>query len=380
MGHDMRNSRGPGVRLGMLAMMVATVLAGCALPRGAALQSEVVRESNRETPTFDVVPVTRASVPAISKWPVTGWSGSYHWLGASNQASAATIRPSDRIDLVIWDSQENSLLTAEEQKVVSMQGLVVSRDGTIFVPYVDEVVISGLTADGARREIQQRLSSVLPAAQVQLTMTPGIDNSVDLVGGVANPGTYPLPARNYTILSLLSQGGGVSPALRNPVVRLIRGGATYEIPAKALLRSPSKNITIRGGDHVVVEEDERYFTALGASGSEELVYFDQETITAMEAMSMIGGLNDQRANPKGVLVLREYPARAVRPDGRGPSMPQVVFVLDLTSADGLFAARNFNINPKDTVLVTESPVTAAQTVFGLIGRIFGLTTTVNNSF
>ena len=50
----------------------------------------------------------------------------------------------------------------------------------------------------------------------------------------------------------------------------------------------------------------------------------------------------------------------------------MVFVIDLTSADGLFSAGQFQVHPGDTVLVTESAVTAAQSVFGLIGRAFGI--------
>ena len=50
----------------------------------------------------------------------------------------------------------------------------------------------------------------------------------------------------------------------------------------------------------------------------------------------------------------------------------MVFTLDLTSADGLFSARNFHIAHGDLVLVTESPITSAQTIFGLVGAVFGL--------
>ena len=50
----------------------------------------------------------------------------------------------------------------------------------------------------------------------------------------------------------------------------------------------------------------------------------------------------------------------------------MVFTVDLTSADGLFSARNFRIHPGDLVLVTESPVTWAQTILGLVGSVFGL--------
>lgn len=361
-----------------ISLAFCTVLVACSLPRGAALQSEIVKQKKDETPTIDVVPVTRLSVPLISQWPATGWSGGYNWPGKSRGPSSNVIRPADRVSLVIWDSQENSLLTNEAEKVVNMRDLVVSPSGAIFVPYIDEVVISGQTPDQARRNIQEKLSAILPAAQVQLAFAAGDANSVDLVSGVPNPGTVPLPHRNFTILSLISQGGGISSDLRNPLVRLIRGNTTYEIPAKDLLANASRNIVLRGGDQVVVEEDERFFTALGATGTEKIVYFDREQVTALEAMSMIGGISDTRADPKGVLVLREYPARALRFDGSGPKMRQVVFTIDLTSADGLFAARNLRINPKDTVLVTESPVTTANTIFGLIGRLVGVNAQISN--
>jgi polysaccharide export outer membrane protein len=350
--------------------MALAVLSACALPRGAALESEITSAAHNERPNYQVVEVTRASVPIIAHWPATGWTEGYRWLSGTRGPKSSVIRAGDTVSLVIWDSQDNSLLTAPEQKVVTMDGLVVSSSGTIFVPYVDEVQISGQTPESARRMIQERIAEVLPAAQVQLSLDVGADNSIDLVSGVASPGTYPLANRDTRILSAISRGGGIAPSLRNPLVRLTRDGTTYRIPAKDLFQTPSANVVLRGGDQIIVEEDERYFTALGASGTESIIDFDRKSITALEAMSMVGGVDDFRGNPQGVLILREYPANAVRPGRGAPDHPYVVFAIDLTSADGLFAARNFQINPKDTVMVTESPVTAAQTIFGLVGRIF----------
>lgn len=59
----------------------------------------------------------------------------------------------------------------------------------------------------------------------------------------------------------------------------------------------------------------------------------------------MGGLVESRADPRGVLVLREYPVTVLSGSGRGPQLPQVVFSFDLTSADGLFATRKFEIEP-----------------------------------
>jgi polysaccharide biosynthesis/export protein len=53
-------------------------------------------------------------------------------------------------------------------------------------------------------------------------------------------------------------------------------------------------------------------------------------------------------------------------------MRNVIFTFDLTTAGGLFAARNFKVNPLDTVLATESPLAAVNTVFGLARSVVGL--------
>lgn len=358
-------------------LAVALSLAACSVPRGAALQSEVLREQDAEVATFQVVQVTRAAIPAIAAWPATGWHGHYHWLNANGGQTAPVIRPGDRLDLVVWDGQDNSLLASPAQRSVNMAGIEVSAGGSIFVPYVDNVTVSGLTPDQARRRIQTRLDAVVPSAQVQLSVTQGPSSAVDLVAGARNPGTYPLPSRNYSILSLIAAAGGVDPGLRNPIVRLIRGNDTYVIRAKTLFSSGQRNTTLYPRDKVVIEEDDRAFTALGASGTEDIIYFPSEEVSALEALSLMGGLSDSRADPEGVLILREYPADAIRLDGTGPDRQQVIFSIDLTTADGLFAARQFQIQPDDTVLATESPVAATRTVLGLFGAVLGIGTQVD---
>lgn len=352
-------------------------LTACSLPRGAALSSEIIKAKGSDEPSFSVVNVSRSNIVQLAGWPVTGWSGRYHWLRSGRGPNSPVIRAGDSLNLVIWDSQDNSLLAPEAEKLVNMPNLVVSPAGTIFMPYLNKVSVVGKTPAQARNLIQESIVTIAATAQVQLSVTPGKQNSVDLVTGVAKPGTYPLPDRNYSILSLLALGGGISPTLRNPLIRLIRDGKTYETPAAALFSDASKNIILRGNDKFLIQEDKRYFTALGATGTESLVYFDKENITAIEALSMIGGLTDNRANLKGVLVLREYPARALRTDGTGPEMQQVIFVFDLTSADGLFASRNFQINPNDTVLATEAAVTKASTILSIIGSALGIASRFN---
>jgi polysaccharide export outer membrane protein len=144
-----------------------------------------------------------------------------------------------------------------------------------------------------------------------------------------------------------------------------------------LFAEPQRDVTLRGGDKVIVEPDSRSFLSLGAAGEQNVIPFPRDDVSALDAVSLIGGISASRADPGGVLILREYPTRMVRTDGRGPDRARVVFTIDLTSADGLFSARRFALLPDDVVLATESPVTSVRTVFGLLGQVLGLANRVS---
>lgn len=355
-------------------MVALCAVAACALPRGAPILTEVAKgsSSQAEAENISVVPITRDSAQRIKSWPQTGWRGHYSWLARQKGPASNVLRVGDTINLTIWDNAENSLITGRDQRSTAVESVKIAPNGTVFVPYVDQVQVAGLTETQARQLIQDKMTQIAPSAQVQLEHVEGVANSVDLVSGVVKPGPQALPNRNFSILSLISLGGGISPNIENPVVRLIRNGRTYEIPAPALFADPAKNIIVRGGDQVLIEEDRRFFVALGATAKEELVYFHKEHITGLEAVSMLGGVNDTRANPAGLLVMREYAKSQVRTDGKGPEKQYVVFTMDMTSADGIFGARNFQIHPGDTVMATESAIKPAQSVMALVGSVFGL--------
>lgn len=363
----------------LVALLVVFSISACSLPRGAAIQGEIIRNKNDEDAAFSVIAVESDTVEQLQKWPVTGWAGQYNWFSGTSGPKSNIIQPGDVIDLVIWDNQETSLLTAAAEKSVQLSGLRVSPNGMIFVPYINEVPVAGTTPERARALIAERLEVVVPDAQVQLSLQPGADNSVDAVGGFAAPGSYPMPSRDFSLLSLISTAGGISANLDNPLVRIVRDDRSFEIRADTLFQRPSANIVLRGGDKIIVQEDDRYFVALGATGSETIVPFNQENITAIEALALLGGIDDARANPKGILILREYASQDLRVDGSGPDKPQVVFTIDLTSAEDIFAARKFQINPKDLVMATESPVGSVRTVFGLIGGLVGVGNAVSNN-
>jgi len=356
----------------LAAVLTLALLGACALPRGAALQREILAGADAETPAFALYEVDGDLLPRMADWPVPA-AASAGWLSGDAPAGARDIRiaPFDTVSLAVWDSEPNSLLTGESERLATFPAIRVTAEGTIFVPYVGDVAVAGRTPGEARRLVEAEMAAFVPSVQVQLDVTPGTRGSVDLVAGVAAPGIYPLPEANFTILDLVAQGGGPAD-LRNPQVRLIRDGRSYATSYESLILSPRRDPVLRGGDRVALIEDDRYFRALGATGQEALIYFEQDEVSALDALSLMGGVLDRRADIRGVLVLREYPARAVRADGTGPRHARAVFSIDMSSADGLFSAARFALHPRDTVLATESVITSAEAAAVLVGTFAGL--------
>ena len=364
----------------LIALTLIAVLGACALPQDLGEERQILKGSDDPAASFAVQIVTRDSLPMLRDWPNSHpASGSAGWITRSATSPDPLIEAGDTVSLVVWDNDETSLLSTPSQNVIQLPSLKVSSKGTVFLPYADEVYIAKMTPDEARQAIQDKLITIIPSAQVQLQFASGSNNSVELVSGVPNPGVFPLVNRSTTLTSILALGGGIPSDVSNPQISLSRSGKLYRVSAERLLANPDLDTTMRGGDKVFVEPDKRYFLSLGAAGREAVVKFPRDHVTALDAMSLIGGVNQSTANPKGILILRDYPASAVRGDSSGPSRDRMVFALDLTTADGLFSAGEFGIQDRDLVLVTQSNLINTRTIFSLIGSVFGLSNTVDSA-
>lgn len=355
----------------LIAIISLVVVAACALPRGGPIAAEITGDGNVPEDVL-VTAVSRSNVEQLKSWPKSGWHGHYHWFARTPGSKSRIVKTGDLVTLTVWDNQDNSLLLGPADRSVPLRPVEVTEAGTIFVPYVDDIMVAGLTPYQAREKIQALLAPIAPSAQVQIDVEPGASNSVDVVTGVKAPSRLPLSDRNVSVLSVIAQSGGVSESIKNPLVRIHRQGKSYEIPMDGLKKDPSKNVIVRGGDQVIVDEDKRYFIAVGSTQREEQVYFHQETITALESVALLGGLDSARANPQALYILRQYEAAAIKSDGSGPSAAHVIFAFDLTKPDTLFGAKSFLVNPGDIVVASESAVKPAQAVVALIGSLFAI--------
>lgn len=355
------------------SLILVALVAACTLPRGAAMQREILKNADSETPSFAHYQIDSALLQTIGSWPAgRSAAAKRQWIKGGRGTVGQVLAPGDKVAIAVWENGTNKLLSVDGAPSAQLQQTTISADGTVFMPYIGPVKVSGLTPDVARTKIEEQVSQFIPDAQIQLEAQPGQGNSVSIVSGVARPGAVPLLDRSSTVLGLISDAGGPLPSIENPQLRLQRGGQVYQISMRRVLDDPSLDAGVRPGDKLIVEKDPRTFLALGAAGREQVVPFPKDTVNALEAVTLVGGLNAMRADPKGVLILRQYAPAAVHADGLGgPTNARVVFTIDLTTTDGLFSAQNFQVEPDDLVLATESPVNNARTVLGLIGSVVG---------
>lgn len=354
------------------------LLAACTPPQDVANVQQVTAGVDRADATFAVQIVSRATLSMLRTWPDSHPRANPGWIGHQRTGSDPQIQPGDKLSLAVWDNDESSLLSQPAQKVIQLPDLKVSTSGTIFLPYVDEVYVARMTPEQARKAIQTKLLAIIPSAQVQLNYASGVNNSVEVLSGLANNGSFPLIDRSTTVSSILAQAGGVPVGMVNPQLSLTRGGRVYRIAADTLLTHPELDTTLRGGDKIFIQPEDRYFLSLGAAGKEALFNFPRDNITTLDALSIIGGLNASTANPKGVLILRNYPDSMVRSDvQRGPPKNRMIFAFDMTSADGLFSAGEFKIEDRDLVLVTQSALVNTRTILGIVSDLLGTTRSVS---
>lgn len=335
--------------------LVASVLTGCGLPRSGPNKAEIFDGSVQELGNAYVVVADDHVTDATRYIPALGFSKGL--VGAAVLGSD-TVRPGDTLGLAIWENVDDGLLASEGMNSAVLEEIQVDGDGFIYVPYAGRIRASGNSPEAIRRIITEKLEAQTPDPQVLVRRLAGDGATVSLIGGVGAQGVYPIERPTRTLTAMLARAGGITLPPEITQVTLIRGHHKGTVWLQDLYEDPHMDIALRAGDRILVEEDERFFTALGATGAQVKVPFEEQTVSAVEALATVGGLNSNLADPTGIFIFRdEREDVANRVLGRTDLIGEqrMVYVLDLTSPNGVFVARDFDIRDGDTVYVTEAP-------------------------
>ncbi|MFW5642315.1 MAG: polysaccharide biosynthesis/export family protein [Roseicyclus sp.] len=347
-------------RAGRMASLLVAVsaAASCAIVPGAGpTRNQVFAGSVQNAGDAFVVEVNARVTAATSAVPGLGFPPG---LTSAGPADTEVIRPGDALALTIYENVTDGLLAGAGSNASLIENVVVDGAGFVFIPYAGRIRAAGNTIEQLRAQITRSLDEQTPDPQVIVTRTAGDGASVSVSGAVNAQGVYPIARPTATLSGMLAAAGGIAVEPDIAQVTLVRGGHSGTIWYEDIFRAPAGDIALRAGDRILVEEDSRSFIALGATGQQSVVEFEQRSISALEAIASVGGLDPQAANPAGVFVLRNEPqdiANAVLGRSDLVGTQRFVYVLDLTAPTGMFEARDFLIRDGDTVYVTTAPMT-----------------------
>lgn len=285
----------------------------------------------------------------------------------------------DEIDITIWEASPATLSASSMGAgssgtgAVSLPEQTVSADGSVFLPFAGNVRVEDMTANQAAATIQGRLKGKLNQPQVLVSLVQPISSSVNVLGAVMHSGRFPLTARGEHVLDLLVDAGGPSGPLYETSVVLSRGGRNASMPLLGIIGNPSENVSLQPGDMLTVSRSAQSFIALGATGSNGEVHFDDGDLTLVHAVARAGGLLDARADPTGVFVFRlENPETVYKiighevPPLAEDGMVPVIYQLDMAQPSSLFLAQRFNMQDNDILYVANAPVSQLQKFFQLL--------------
>lgn len=360
-------------RLGKCAVVLtlASTVASCNLvPRSGPNKSEIYAGSVQKEGDAFIVEVNDRVSRATAVVPALGFSDSFKNAG---QLGSDTIRPGDILALTIWENVDKPLLGPEGQVAAVLEEVQVDGAGFIFVPYAGRIRAAGNTPEGIRRIISAKLEEQTPDPQVEVRRAAGDGSTVSLVGTVGAQGVYPIERPTRTLSTMLAQAGGVTIVPEIAQITVLRGKETGQIWFQDLYDNPELDIALRGGDRILVEEDTRAFTALGATGTQSRVNFFTKDLSAIEAIAQVGGLVATSSDPTGVFIFRnEADVVANNVLGRKDldGAQRMVYVLNLTKPNGMFTARDFIVRDGDTLYVTEAPITTwNKTISAITGTL-----------
>lgn len=306
------------------------------------------------------------------------------------------VGPGDLVGVTVWEAPPAALFGMLNSTLVTgpanistghkseIAPQMVDSDGKITLPFVGTISVAGRTPREVEQMVRSRLEGVANQPQVLVTITANSSANVTVVGEVTTSARVPLTARGERLLDVIAAVGGVKQEIDKVTVQVTRGETVASMPLERLVRNPRDNVRLRPDDVVAAYFEPFSFISLGATGLNAEIPFQASGITLAQGLGRISGLQDNRANPRGVFLFRwespealaETTSLAVdgsRP-GPGEAVP-VIYRVDLSDPATFFAAQSFPIRNRDILYVSNAPgvdlqrfvMVLSQGAFSVIG-------------
>lgn len=308
-----------------------------------------------------------------------------------DSVEANVIGAGDVLEVTIWEAPPSVLfggvtntIGAASARDVKLPPQIVDRNGTITVPFIGSVKVSGRSASQIEREIAGRLSRMANQPQVMVTPLKNNSSNVAVIGDGGVSLNMPLTPKGERVLDAIAAVGGGKITSRTSI-QVTRGAIVRALPLLAITQDPRQNITLRSGDVVSVLNQPYTFVALGATGQNNEISLEDGGVTLAQALGRIRGINNNQADAAGVFVFRYEdvntiaqldPARAR--EAVGTKIP-VVYRANFRDPNTFFYAQQFAVQDKDIIFVADAPAWKLQKFFAMVGALVSPFSTFSSS-
>lgn len=144
--------------------------------------------------------------------------------------------------------------------------LTISPEGTVRIPDVGPVSVSGLTVAAAQSRLRATLGARYQSSNLKLTVSQHRTIMINVMGAVSRPGTYHLSSF-ATVFYALYQAGGISQLGTLRDIKVVRGGRVIshvDIYDFILTGKMTGNIRLQDDDVIQVDP---YENVVGISGN-----------------------------------------------------------------------------------------------------------------
>jgi polysaccharide export outer membrane protein len=370
-----------------ILLILLPLLTGC-LPSNGPRTATIVSDAHQIEAPFAVITLDQPVAELLASHQAANLADTF---GMGSAAPVLTLGVGDQVVVTIFEAASGGLFSGDASTVgasksVSLPPQPISRNGTLSVPYVGQVRAAGMTPEQVQRAVEVALKDKAIEPQVIVTVTSSPSSFVTVAGDVGNPGQLPLNLGGNHLLDVIAVSGGSKEADYNTFVRLTRGDRSATVSLARVVRDLGQNIYVRPNDLVYVYSDPQVYSAFGATGRNITVPFTTDHLTLAEAVGGAGGLNDLKADARGVFVFRyEDPdvysaVRSMQPKALGSPAPTsagvpVVYKLNLKEPVGFFAAQRFLMRDNDVLYVSNAASVELQKLLSVFTGSLGSAST-----
>lgn len=379
--------------MSILAMIIS--LSGCQTltkwqPSSGPTKKTIENQIDTENSGLTIIDIdNRIAFLTSQSIPIRRFSDFYKSSSTFNN----TISAGDVVDVSIWEAPPALLFgTASDisglsgSKEVKLPEQMVDNKGQITIPFVGKISVSGKTPEQVQVMIVKGLTKKAnnPSAVVRIAKNNSAD--VTIVGEVTNSTRMPLTGKAERILDALAAAGGTKHPSSRISVQLNRRGQSVEMPFDAIIKDPRQNVILQKGDVVSVNYQTKSFTVLGATAKNTEIDFEAGGISLMQALARSGGLDDNRADARGVFIFRQESANILTPEQRAALPMQlqyasevpVIYRLNLKEPINYIVAQNFAIKDKDLIYVSNAPGVEFRKFISLVAQGMYIVNTVDD--